>query len=47
MYCMIFGFQINCVVMKGLNDDEICDFVELTQEMVRLFSISNSFNFWQ
>ena len=22
--------------MKGLNDDEICDFVDLTHEMVRL-----------
>lgn len=26
--------QINCVVMKGLNDDEICDFVALTEHMV-------------
>ncbi|XP_046859098.1 molybdenum cofactor biosynthesis protein 1-like isoform X2 [Xenia sp. Carnegie-2017] len=25
--------KINCVVMKGLNDDEICDFVALTQDM--------------
>ncbi|XP_062509107.1 uncharacterized protein LOC134185330 isoform X2 [Corticium candelabrum] len=28
------GFQpvkVNCVVMKGLNDDELCDFVELTK----------------
>lgn len=24
--------KINCVVMKGLNDDEICDFVELTKD---------------
>ena len=26
--------QINCVVMRGLNDDELCDFVELTKEKV-------------
>lgn len=24
--------QVNCVVMRGFNDDEICDFVELTRE---------------
>lgn len=24
--------QINCVVIRGFNDDEICDFVELTCE---------------
>lgn len=24
--------QVNCVVMRGLNDDEICDFVEMTKE---------------
>ncbi|KAM0831413.1 hypothetical protein ACQ4PT_065556 [Festuca glaucescens] len=23
--------KINCVVMRGMNDDEICDFVELTR----------------
>lgn len=23
--------QVNCVVMRGFNDDEICDFVELTR----------------
>lgn len=31
----IFGCvlsQVNCVVMRGFNDDEICDFVELTRE---------------
>ena len=28
-------FQVNCVVMRGLNDDEICDFVALTEEKVR------------
>ncbi|KAG4382036.1 hypothetical protein GLYMA_15G268400v4 [Glycine max] len=27
------GFNpVNCVVMRGFNDDEICDFVELTRE---------------
>lgn len=25
-------YQVNCVVMRGFNDDEICDFVKLTQE---------------
>nr|XP_039252042.1 molybdenum cofactor biosynthesis protein 1-like [Styela clava]XP_039252043.1 molybdenum cofactor biosynthesis protein 1-like [Styela clava] len=25
--------KINCVVMRGLNDDEICDFVALTQNL--------------
>ena len=25
--------KVNCVVMRGLNDDEILDFVELTREM--------------
>ncbi|XP_019454459.1 PREDICTED: GTP 3',8-cyclase, mitochondrial [Lupinus angustifolius] len=24
--------KVNCVVMRGFNDDEICDFVELTRE---------------
>ncbi|KAL5008030.1 hypothetical protein ScPMuIL_013611 [Solemya velum] len=24
--------KINCVVMRGINEDEICDFVELTEE---------------
>lgn len=24
--------QVNCVVMRGFNDDEICDFVELTRD---------------
>lgn len=23
--------QVNCVVMRGFNEDEICDFVELTR----------------
>ncbi|CAE1316848.1 MOCS1 [Acanthosepion pharaonis] len=34
--CLEVGFRplkINCVVMKNLNDDEICDFVQLTQNM--------------
>ena len=26
--------KINCVVMRGLNDDEICDFVEWTRHKV-------------
>ena len=26
--------------MKGLNDDEICDFVELTREMVHIDLLS-------
>lgn len=25
--------KLNCVVMKGTNDDEICDFVRLTKDM--------------
>ncbi|GAB1601655.1 molybdenum cofactor biosynthesis protein 1-like [Argonauta hians] len=25
--------KINCVVMKGFNDDEVCDFVQLTEKM--------------
>ncbi|CAA7409491.1 unnamed protein product [Spirodela intermedia] len=24
--------KVNCVIMRGINDDEICDFVELTRE---------------
>lgn len=31
------GFEkvkVNCVVMRGLNDDEICDFVRLSENMV-------------
>ena len=28
--------QINCVVMKGLNDDEITDFVAFTEEKVMI-----------
>ena len=27
-------FKINCVLMKGLNDDEIVDFIEMTKEQV-------------
>lgn len=26
-----FFFQINCVVMRGKNEEEIVDFVQLTQ----------------
>lgn len=34
-YLIIFisaVYQVNCVVMRGFNDDEICDFVELTRD---------------
>jgi len=27
-------FQINCVAMRGFNDDEICDFVGFTMKKV-------------
>lgn len=27
-----FKPKVNCVVMKGFNDNEICDFVEMTKE---------------
>ena len=30
--------QINCVLMKGLNDDELCDFVALTEKKVSVVS---------
>ena len=33
----VFVLQINCVVMKGLNDDELCDFVALTENKVHLY----------
>ena len=36
---MYVYIQLNCVVMKGLNDDEICDFVQLTEQKVQLCSI--------
>ena len=26
--------QVNCVVMKGLNDDEVVDFVKFTESKV-------------
>jgi len=26
--------QLNCVVMRGLNEDEICDFVGITENKV-------------
>lgn len=32
--------QVNCVVMRGLNDDELCDFVELTKEKVGSYIIA-------
>ena len=31
---MCVHVQLNCVVMKDLNDDEICDFVQLTEDKV-------------
>lgn len=31
-YIYVLLPQVNCVVMRGFNDDEICDFVELTRE---------------
>ena len=43
MLFYLFSFQINCVVMNGINEDEICDFVRLTQNKVnRLLMISNN-----
>lgn len=30
--CVKCTSQVNCVVMRGINDDEICDFVEMTRE---------------
>lgn len=29
---MVTGSQVNCVVTRGFNDDEICDFIELTRD---------------
>lgn len=31
-------FQINCVIMRGINDDEICDFVDLTLKKVTKYA---------
>lgn len=32
-YDIIYDWlQVNCVVMRGINDDEICDFVKLTKD---------------
>ena len=28
--------KVNCVVMKGINDDEICNFVEMTKNKVKI-----------
>ena len=36
--------QLNCVVMKGLNDDEICDFVQLTEQKVLFYSMSREYS---
>jgi molybdenum cofactor biosynthesis enzyme MoaA len=30
-------FKVNCVVMKGLNDDEVCDFIEMTRDKVNFY----------
>lgn len=32
IYSVPIFYQVNCVVMRGFNDDEICDFVELTKD---------------
>jgi cyclic pyranopterin phosphate synthase len=29
---VFYGDQVNVVVMRGVNDDELCDFVELTRD---------------
>lgn len=31
-FISLLPFQVNCVVMRGFNDDEICDFVALTRD---------------
>ena len=31
--------KINCVVMRGVNEDEICDFVAMTENRVRVLPI--------
>ena len=35
-YCLfvIILLQLNCVVMRGMNEEEICDFVALTEHKV-------------
>ena len=33
---MGYFYQVNCVVMRGLNEDEVCNFVEMTQNKVEL-----------
>ena len=32
----LYYLQVNCVVMRGTNEDELCDFVALTENKVRL-----------
>ena len=32
LFCIL---QINCVVMRGVNEEEICDFVALTENKVK------------
>lgn len=39
MHIEIFFQQINCVVMKGTNEDEICDFVAFTKEKVGIRAV--------
>ena len=31
--------QVNCVVMRGLNEDEICNFVAMTEDKVSIEKI--------
>ena len=33
--------KVNCVVMRGLNEDEVCNFVEMTQNKVSCRRICN------
>ena len=33
-------FQVNCVVMRGVNEEEILDFVELTKLKVSIYSFA-------
>ena len=32
-------YQVNCVVMRGLNEDEICNFVAMTEDKVSIEKI--------
>lgn len=36
-WCTVYLYlflQINCVVMRGINEEEVCDFVSLTKDKV-------------